>query len=429
MLQLSRLVKWAGFAGSAGDMPPATPPVPPLSDVVVRKHSARTQRVSRPLLTIACPTPTTEDQARDTHQLRGQFLARQDRWSTLSKEIKTADDNRCATPAGMPVAELLSYGARADVVMAVEHALIDPNHRGNAPLVSGIEALEEMLAEHPTCAARAVTVAQAHMDIGWIWRGTGWDDDIPAHNQEAFEAHFDRARSVLADFDDQIDSSAVLSGAVCALHGDGKARATTVADDFERLIDLCPDNPGPMRALGNYMSPRWFGSHETLALEAHRTAARTSRQLGASGYTWVMFDAIASDDEACARLDVEFFIEGLHDILMRTPQQHTANLLAAFCANTIGQQTSDNDQANTVRGKIADCANWIVREYMTELHPLIWAHAKAGFDNNLRIASTRRFAAAGQAEALKSIQELFYREIAQGKRIVFTVDGPVTEPA
>ncbi|MGB5864191.1 MAG: hypothetical protein WBG95_07800, partial [Sulfitobacter sp.] len=145
------------------------------------------------------------------------------------------------------------------------------------------------------------------------------------------------------------------------------------------------------------------------------------------GYTWVMFDAISINDEACARLDLPFFIEGLRDILDHRPEQHTVNLLAAYCANMTGQVFSGNDAADHIRAQIAACANWIVRDYLTELHPMIWAHATQGFVNNLRVASANRFARAGHEDALRLIGDLFKHEIAQGKRITFTENGPIAK--
>ncbi|MFK7743411.1 MAG: hypothetical protein AB8B47_00045 [Roseobacter sp.] len=378
-------------------------------------------------LKIACPDPTSEDRARDSHRNRGQFLARQDMWDTLSAEVSQADQSCAATPAGMPIAELLCFGARADVVAAAEHALIDGAPPKDAPLMAGIEGLEEMLSEHPDNAICAITVAHAHMDIGWAWRGTDWSAQVPARNLEAFEAHFDRARDILHPFDQSHTRSPLYQTACCALNGAGIVTGPDISRSYEKLIDLNPLNPGPMRALGNYLQPRWFGSHAELELEARRTAARTHAQWGAGGYTWVMFDVLASDAEACLQLDVGFFIEGLQDILDRFGDQHTTNILAAFCSYTLGGHRTGNPKADAVRVRIADCAHWIVRKHMTELHPLIWAHAASGFDNSLHVPSPRRFAAAGRHYALRVIAMLFRREIADGRRIVFTADGPVTE--
>lgn len=380
-------------------------------------------------LMIACPDPTHEDRARDAHRLRGQHLARQDMWEKLSSELVQADKTRLATPGAMPVSELLSYGARSDVVLAAEHALFDGEPAKDAPIQEGIEGLEEMLAESGADPMCAIVVAQAHMDLGWAWRGTGKSERLRARNREAFEAHFDRAGDILDGIENQCTNSPFFQTAKCALNGGGLNPQHRIARDYERLIDLNPKNPSPMRALGTYLSPRWFGSHQELELEARRTAARTQAVWGAGGYTWVMFDVLSTDVGACENLDLEFFVEGLQDILTCSPEQHTANLLAAYCAFIHQDEVTATGAATHTRRHISACADWIIRNHMTELHPMIWAHAAAGFANNVNISSPRRFAAMGQRDGLRVIARLFHRDIKNGHRIIFTADGPVAEPS
>ncbi len=394
---------------------------------IMRRAAPAMAAAARDTLRIACPDPTVEDTLRDGHQNRAQHLVRQERWEDVSAAIRAADISRAMTPGAMPVAELMAYGARADVVLAAEHALLDGRPARDADLMAGIEALEHVLAEFPDDPAIAAIVAQSHMDIGWAWRGRGWTAEVPRRNREAFDAHFDRATDILAPFDNTCLKSPLLATTCCALLAASGAGTARVADRYETLIDLNPANPRPMRAMGNHLLPRWYGSYAELELEARRTASRTQGFWGAGGYTWVMFDAISCDDEACANLDLEFFVEGLRDILKRRPDAHTTNLLAAYCANTIGQARSGHDGADTIRRKIADCAGWIVRENLTELHPMIWAHAARGFDNNLRVHSASRFAASGRDDAMRIISSLFSPEIEAGKHIVFTDTGPVAQ--
>ncbi len=398
-------------------------PLPPLT----RRPRPPVPQAPVDTLRIACPDPTAEDALRDSHLSRAQFLARQERWDDLSGLIRKADRNRDMTPGAMPVAELLAYGARADVISAAEHALITGYPAKDAPLLAGIEALEHVLADHQNDHVIAAIVAQSHMDIGWAWRGNGWDTEVPDHNREVFIAHFDRARDILADFCCIDHQSPLLAATCCALLGSLELQDRTVADRYEALIDLNPHNPRPMRALGSHMLPRWYGTYEELELEARRTAARTERVWGAGGYTWVQFDAIACDEMACAQLDVEYFIDGLHDILERCPDPYTTNLLAAFCANAIGQSYSGNDETDHNRAQIADCAGWIVREHLTELHPMVWAHAAHGFDNNLRVYSPARFAASGREDAIRIITSLLSHEIAAGTQVVFVDTSQIAQ--
>ena len=409
------------------DKQPAAPIAP--QPAQIRRRAPRTV-MSVPAedrLLITCPDPTAEDALREKHLTRAQYLVRQERWDDLIALIKTADAQRHMTPGIMPVADLLAYGARADVVHAAEHALMDGHPAKGAPLLAGIEALEHVLAEYPDSYVVASIVAQAHMDIGWAWRGNCWDIEVPERNRAAFEAHFDRAGDIMENFCPQKASSPLLAATCCALLGGREDGRMHAADRYEVLIDMNHANPRPMRAMGNHLLPRWYGSYEELELEARRTASRTEETWGAGGYTWVQFDAIGYDDQACANLDIEFFIEGLRDILKRRSDPYTVNLLAAYCANAIGQAFSGNDRADQVRSLIAQSAHWIVRNHLTELHPMIWAHAARGFNNNLRVHSPTRFAASGRDDAMRIITSMFSKEIAAGKRIVFTDTGPVAQ--
>ncbi|WP_240336634.1 hypothetical protein [Tropicibacter sp. Alg240-R139] len=360
-------------------------------------------------------------------QSRGQFLARQDRWDELAAEMSAADADKQVTSNGTPVTDLLAYGARSDVIQAVEHALAEGAPANSASLIDGVSGLEEVLNEHPGDAMLAAVVALTHVDMGWAWRGTGWDSIVPRLNRERCAAHFDRATDVLAPYARETRSSPFLMAARCALFAGRRIKNLRVADEYERLIDLAPNNHRHMRAMGTQLLPRWFGTYDELELEARRTASRTQGIWGAGGYAWVYFDAIAMDEEACARIDVEFFVDGLRDIIKARPDQEMVNLLAAYCAVALRNGMGLDEGADFVRAQICSNDRWLIRDHMTEIHPLIWAHATDGFDNNARITSPSRFAARGRADALHVIADLFRDEISRGLRVTFTPDGPRVE--
>lgn len=380
-------------------------------------------------LTIPVREFSADDTACRVAREQGQFLARQDRWEDLSEAIRSADAGRESTPGGMPVAELIAFGARSDVVLAVEHALQDGCPAGDAPLIDGITELEAMRADYLRDPYISLIVALAHIDIGWAWRGAGWRNAVPQINRERCAAHFDRAADLLSPFDGVGMDSPIIAAAQCTLlagRSNGKLR---IADEYEKLIDLDPNNHRPMRAMGIHLLPRQFGSYPELELEARRTAARTQAIWGAGAYTWVCLDAIALDDQACALVDVEFFVDGLRDIAAVRPEQEMINLLAAYCAVTLRGGPGRSSAADPQRREIADCAGWLIRDHLTELHPMIWAHAAEGFDNNARVTSPRRFAARGRADALRAIGEQFRDEIDRGLNITFTSGVPEPEGA
>ncbi|WP_299894697.1 hypothetical protein [uncultured Ruegeria sp.] len=353
----------------------------------------------------------------------GRYLTRQDRWTELSEKMRVADQDRAAVSDGMPVADLLAFGARSDVVLAAEHALSDGKAISDYDLLGGISELEGEMADNPDDPMIATVVALAHIDLAWAWRGTASDTTLPPLHRSRCAAHFDRAAAILPKCRKNAPDSPLIAAARCALLAGQRKSNARVSDEYERLITLDPHNQRHMRAMGSHLLPRWFGSYEELELQALRTAARTQDIWGAGGYTWVQFDAIALDDEACARVDIEYFLEGLRDIVRLRPDQQMINMLSSYCAITVQNGQGLNDQADLVRSQMRDTANWLIRDHLTELHPLIWAHAANGFNNSVRINSPERFAARGQRDALRAISDLFREELRSGMDVTFTPSG------
>ncbi len=381
-------------------------------------------------LSIPIPDPTSEDRERDKWQCVGQSAVRQEDWDRVSEALSEADIGLHLTPGGMSVAELIAFGARSDVVGAVEHALLDGSPEKDAPLLAGIEALETLLCDYPDDYAIALVVALTHIDIAWAWRGDGYDIQVPELNMEAFLAHMDRAADILQPYEKSHAHSPLLNSALCALirtRRDHKGGVMNlIAQRYEALIDLNPLDARQMRNLGTTLLPRWQGNYERLELEARRTGARLNPVWGAGGYSWTMFDAISNDVEALAGVDVDYFIDGIRDILKKSPDQLTVNLLAAYSAISMSSDTG-NDAADYNRARIHACRNWIICDHLTELHPLVWAHATQGFDNTLRIRSLDKFAKRGLEEANRVLQSLFMPELTRGQNVIFTESGPVTQ--
>jgi hypothetical protein len=405
-----RMKRWSRIKMHPTDAPEAPP---------LLLGKADTPPTDKRLLHIPVRDTTADDDECTRLRSLGQFLARQDRWCDLSAKIRMADAARSKTPGGMPVTDLLTFGARSDVVAAAEHAIEEGVAPGNPALLSGIGGLEAVLEEHGNDPAIALTVAHAHIDIGWAWRGSAPEIATPRHRRASFAAHFERAGVILSGFRGAALNSPSLAAARCALLPGLRDPRAQITRDYEELIDLDPHNERHMRAMGNHLLPRWFGDYDQLELEARRIAARTQDVWGDAGYTWVMFDAIAIDAEACARVDPDFFIDGLRAILARRRDQGTANLLAAYCAIALGAHRS----VHAAAAQIGACADWVIRDHMTELHPLVWAHAAEGFDNAAPVTSLSRFAAHGQARALRVLADLFQDEIARGRQVVFTPEG------
>lgn len=388
---------------------------------------------------LSIPVAENTDEDLDSQEAlhRGQFLARQDMWSTLLAELAEADQIRAMTAAGTSVAELIAFGARADIVNTLEHGLREGLKLDDRVMLDGILEMERIRLEQKRAPLISTLVALTHIDVGWAFLGyakTPGQDTTKAKAARAAAshrrgiAHFERASALIdhAEFSTLSGqrSSPLTAAARCALYSGLPAPAKNVADDYAELIDLDPENPRHMRALGNHMLPRWCGSYEALELEARRTAARVENIWGAGGYTWVYFDAIAQDPAARAHMDIQFFLDGFADIVDRSPGQEMINLLTAYCCLSLQDSPQETPAAAEARKEVADNAHWLVRNNLRELHPMIWAHAAEGFANNLPLGSQRRFAERGRRDALTALSDMFSAEIAAGHRVVFTHNGP-----
>lgn len=379
-------------------------------------------------LAIPTATDTTEDRQRHDMTTMGQFLARQERWDDLSRLLRDHDRARAATPAGLALAGLLAHGARADVVAPIETALTDPRLMPAHAPKGGMAALEEVLQDHAGDYGVALVVAEAHIDIGWAWRGQGWQAEVSDTHLRHFQTHFARAADLLDGFDPISDDSPALAAARCALLVAASAPRSRVCDDYEDLIDLDPQNPRHLRVYGYHLLPRWFGSYDLLASEAARTAGRLTDIWGADGgYALVLMDAVAVDPGALAVVDADRMRAGFADILARRDDQHMVNDLAAYCAVTLTadryRRIADQNRAQAIAANF----DWILQRHLREIHPLVWGIAGQAPDRSL--PALEDLSRLGRTQALLRIARHFERDLRRGGRVVAGASGLWVEPA
>ena len=391
----------------------------------MRKSQARSARepdldaLARRIILPFMPI-TDEEMARAAHQDRGQKLARQEMWEELAEQLREADLTRTATPGGESGAMLLAFGARSDVIAVAEDTL----HDGKAPAPDGIDALEAVGREYPSDYAIVLIIALAHIDLAWAWKNAPGDGESALSGRQAhFDQHLARAESLLAPYCGLTENAPSLAAAQCALLAARPGQGRSVADAYEDLIDLDPSSPRHMRALGQAIVPARGGSLQALELEARRTAARSGDIWGAGAYSWVYLDALAIDPDALALLDVPFFMDGLRDILRVSPDQHTANQLAAFCAITMRPRDGASRAEMAARAALSEALVWILQEHLHELHPLIWTQALRSPGADAPLPSRRALITEGRQTALRAIAALFADDIKDGSAIAFSPAG------
>lgn len=370
----------------------------------------------RPRLVIPMIERTAEDDAREAQFERAQKLSRQDRWDDLHDAIAEADASAATTPAGTPVADLIAFGARADIVAAAASAVRKREFRKARAIML---ELEEVLEDYPGLYGVSAIVARAHMDVGLAWRGSDTPDKVPPRHWSAYSAHFARATRLLKDHDPFALNSPLLAASRCTALTGHKRPAKVLPRAYEDLIDLDPACPAHLRALGIALLPSQHGSLDVLEREARRTAAHTRDVWGHGGYAWVYMDAIRRDPSVLSRIEAESFVAGLHDITERRPDQHTANLIAALCGVSVARHARRNEAAARIHG----CFGWVLRDHLREVHPMQWALALG--DPGIDALEEPARIKTGRARAFAAIAEHFGPEIAEGNRVIFE-DGALT---
>lgn len=338
------------------------------SDAVQQELEAITDAVGLPVI-----EQSEEELERSWYYSRGQKLVRQENWEQLGKEIRQFDEMRAATTGGTPIAELLTRGARNDVVRPIELALRD---RTSIPTTQGIAAYHEIQRAHAKDYGIALILAHTHIDAGWAWH-----DYAPSSNAvsyfNTFRRHFKMAHSILSDFDAIAESAPSLAAAQCAVLPGLENPGLRMVEDYEDLIDLDPTTQRHIRNFGLHLLPAWFGNYEKLENQARKTIDRTKDMWGVGGYTWMYLDALTCDAQCFERMDPDLFMEGLIDIFNRRTDQHTANQFSAFLALTLAQPAPGRESniSKRKRLKLHEAADWAIEGHLREIHPLVWADA------------------------------------------------------
>ncbi|MCH2165490.1 MAG: hypothetical protein MK098_12675 [Marinovum sp.] len=317
---------------------------------------------------------TAEETGAEAVFRSGRDMARQGDWAEVAALMVVHDRARDMTPDGTPLAELLSAGARSDLVLSLQRAarsgVLSPRHYS-------IECLEEFCAEVTEDVSgdyagygTAILLSETLMDAGWAWYEQGTMLSSPDRNLTMFTELFGRAAKQIEPFSALEENAPALAATNCALLAGNPDASRRILDEYEDLIDLNPAAPGHQRAFGLHLMPQWFGNYALLEVQALKVAAQTQDLWGAGGYTWVWLDVLALDPAGFAYLDLEYFLDGIDDILSRRSSQHFVNLFAAFISRYLVHNGDGPDRGQ--RKALVHRRASLIRGRMRELHPWVW---------------------------------------------------------
>ncbi|WP_194135698.1 hypothetical protein [Salipiger mangrovisoli] len=373
-----------------------------------------------------------DESACDDLRGRGMRLARQERWSTLDSTLREADLARSRTPGGMLSSRLLCEGAVEDVVARAAEAVALGDPAAARMAVLGFGGALGPTIESPM---RALLAASAHIAVARLWREAGISPLPEPQRRAAVQQHLETAHLVLRPHDPEELGSAALAAARCAVLEVLPAPASHVARSYKTLFKADPGGTEHQRAFGLDLSPARFGTWSRLDRAARGMVARGGAHRGCAAYTWVWLDVLAQQPEGFGHVDAELFVEGMHDILRPgsgrprdcRPDQHLANLLAAWCSrHTSARPEPCRQPGDPARARIGGCLGWIVTDQLRELHPLLWAAT----DGARHVPETERSAirTRGTEAARAALRGVLAHQLDRGRRVIFTEDGLGLQP-
>ena len=340
----------------------------PRTAVTAAELGTLTQQLGLPVI-----DKSEEEMERAWYLHRGQKLVRQENWTQLSVEIQQFDEMRALTSGGIPISELLTRGARGDIVQPIRKSL---ENRDTSPKTEGLSAYQAIADANPKDYGIAMIVAYTHMDAAWVWQHYSPQPDAEI-SLNAQHRHFKIARALLDPFDANRLNAPALAAAKCAALPAQEKPKISLTKLYETLVSLDPKTAQYLRSFGVNLLPGRFGSYEMLNAWALKALEHTRTLWGTGAYAWVYLDALRQDAGAFGVLDLNLFMEALIDILDRCGDQHTANLLAAFTAVTLVQPAPGYESlfGRRKRLQLNEAADWIIETQLREIHPLVWADA------------------------------------------------------
>lgn len=310
-------------------------------------------------------------------------LAKSDSWSELLSTLKELDQTRQRRNSGVRFYEAALLGARSTVTRNLEDTIKLDQAR------EALEKLKSMQTERPNDYAAAVIVARALIDLGWAERGST-EGAATSAGLAAFRGRFAEAETILEKFDPIEENSPMLAEARYLLAPGIDGGVKFLRDWYEDWADLDPSNPTLLETHSRYLMPQWYGSFEEINKESRRAGVRAKNELAAGAYTYFWLTPL-SRDEALAKLNPNLFIEGMHDILMRTKDQRLANAFAAklyrLGYRSRGRTRHASKKTVKIRARLAKGFGEIVRHHLREIHTLNWSTDDAG----IRLAIAQAF--------------------------------------
>lgn len=242
-------------------------------------------------------------------------------WADLVEALRYTDQERVVASGGHRVAPLISEGMRADLAAAVAR-------KDWTVGLAELEKLEGLYDRNPDDYCAAQVVAQGHIDFANARRKAAPQGQLSREIWSEGAVHFERAETLVTLFDPIEEMSPLLAGTRYNLIAGIEDGGDVCREWYEDWCDLDPEDAAVHAAHAVNMLPGWYGSLSAFEREARRSVRLTEGLTGKASYAAFHIAAAGALGDLSPTLDLEYFLEALHDYQSATGCQHRANVAA-----------------------------------------------------------------------------------------------------
>lgn len=259
-------------------------------------------------------------------------------WADLLEALRYTDQERVMASGGHRVAPLISEGMRAGLAAAIAR-------KDWVAAMGEIEVLEGLSDRNPDDYCAAQVVAQGHIDFANARRKAAPQGQLSREIWSEGAVHFDRAETLVTLFDPIEEMSPLLAATRYALIAGIEDGGAVAREWYEDWVDLDPEDAAAHAAHAVNMLPGWHGSLSGFERAARRSVRMTEAVTAKASYAVFHITAAEVLGDLSPTLDLEYFLEALHDYQAATGCQHRANVAACVLSGMVMAFRKDGQDA------------------------------------------------------------------------------------
>lgn len=287
-------------------------------------------------------------------------------WADLLEALRYTDQERVMASGGRRVAPLISDGMRAGLTAALAR-------RDWTAALSEIEALEGLYDRNPEDYCAAQVVAQAHIDFANARRSSAPQGQLSRDGVSEGAVHFERAETLVTLFDPIEEMSPLLAATRYNLIPGIEDAGEICRAWYEDWVDLDPEDAAVHAVHAVNMLPGWYGSLSAFEREARRSLRLTEGVTGKASYAVFHIAAAEALGDLSPTMEIELFLEALHDYQVTTGCQHRANVAANLLSGMAKDFRKDGASAAWQLTKTRAALSDVLWNRLREIQMDCWA--------------------------------------------------------